>query len=231
MKIIFDDKNKYFWKGGDLHTSLGVIKEKEIKDGIVESHLGKKFIVMDAGFVDKVNKIKRGPAIMLPKDIGLILSYTGINSKSKIVDAGSGCGVLAAFLGNISKNVVSYERRNDFLKIAKKNLDFLNVKVKLRNEDIYDGISEKNLDLITLDLKEPWRVLEHAKKSLKSGGFLVGYLPNITQVQRLVKEARGFLVEKVVESIEREWIVEDLRVRPKNQIIGHTGFLVFLRKI
>ncbi|MEK6952145.1 MAG: rRNA adenine N-6-methyltransferase family protein [Nanoarchaeota archaeon] len=232
MKIIIDKKgNKYYWERGDLHTSFGVIKEKDIKNGVVKSHLEKEFIVFDGGFTDKLNKIKRGPAIMLPKDIGLILSYTGINSKSKIVDAGSGCGVLSAFLGNISKNVVSYEKNKDFFNLAKKNLEFLDIKVKLMNKDIYDGIDEKELDLITLDLNEPWKVLKYAKKSLKSGSFLVCYLPNITQVSRLVKEAKGFYVDRVLENIERGWIVDYERLRPKNIILGHTGFLVFLRNI
>ncbi|MBI2498732.1 methyltransferase [Candidatus Woesearchaeota archaeon] len=232
MKVIIDSKgNKHYWDGGDLHTSFGVIKEKYIRNGVVKSHLGKEFIVFDGGFVDKINKIKRGPAIMLPKDIGLILSYTGINSKSKVVDAGSGCGVLAGFLGNISKKVTSYEKNKDFFNLAKKNLEFLGIKVKLKNKDIYEGIDENDLDLITLDLNEPWKVLKHAKKSLKSGGFLVCYLPNINQVDLLVKEAMGFYVEKVLENIEREWIVDDIRLRPKNLILGHTGFLVFLRNI
>jgi len=232
MKVIIDVKgDKYYWEKGDLHTSFGVVKEKDIKNGIVKSHLNKEFIVFDGSFIDKLNKIKRGPAIMLPKDIGLILSYTGINSKSKIVDAGSGCGVLAGFLGNISDNVVSYERNEDFFNLAKKNLEFLDIKVKLKNKDIYEGIDEKNLDLITLDLTEPWEALEHAKKSLKSGGFLVCYLPNINQVEELVKKSNGFYVEKVLENIEREWIVDEKRLRPRNMILGHTGWLVFLRRI
>ncbi len=232
MKIIIDNKgNKYYWEKGDLHTSFGVIKEKDIKNGIVKSHLDKEFIVFDGFFIDKIDKIKRGPAVMLPKDIGLILSYTGINPKSKVVDAGSGCGVLAAFLGNISDDVTSYERNKDFFNLAKKNLEFLNITVKLKNRDIYEGIEERDLDLITLDLNEPWKVLEHAKKSLKSGGFLVCYLPNINQVEKLVKEAKNFYTEMVLENIEREWIVDEKRLRPRNMIIGHTGFLVFLRKI
>jgi len=232
MKIIIDPKgNKSYWDSGDLHSLFGVIKEKDIKNGVVKSHLGKKFIVFDASFVDKLSKIKRGPAVILPKDIGLILSYTGINSKSKIVDAGAGTGNLAAFLGNISDNVISYERNKDFYNLAKNNLEFLNVKVGLKNKDIYEGIEEKDLDLITLDLNEPWKVLKHAKNSLKSGGFLVCYLPNINQVGKLVEEAKDFYVEKVLENIEREWIVDEKRLRPKNMIIGHTGWLVFLRRI
>jgi tRNA (adenine57-N1/adenine58-N1)-methyltransferase catalytic subunit len=161
----------------------------------------------------------------------MIISHTGVNEKSKVVDAGTGSGVLASFLGRISKNVVSYERNKDFYNVSKKNIEFLESKVKLKNKDIYEGISERNLDLITLDLLEPWRVMEHAFQSLKSGGFLVCYVTNVNQLMNLVKSLRGFYVDKISENIEREWEADGLKVRPKNKGIMHTGFLVFLRRI
>ncbi len=232
MKVIIDEQdNKYLWERGDLHIFQGVVKEKDIKNGIIETHLGKRLIVFDASFVDKLEKIKRGPAILTKKDIGEIISYTGINSKSKVVDAGAGCGVLAAYFAGISKNVVSYEKNKEFYELAKKNIEFLNVRVKLKNKDIYEDIDEKNLDLITLDLLEPWKAVKNARKSLKCGGFLVCYLTNINQMNILFKELKGFYVERVIETIEREWIVDDIKVRPKNTGILHTGFLLFARRI
>ena len=232
MKIIIDKKgNRLIWEKGDLHTSLGLIKEKNIKNGIVKSEIGNEFLVFDAGFVDKLNKIKRGPAIMNKKDIGLIIAYTGIGKDSKVVEGGSGCGVLASYLGRISKNVASYEKNNEFFKLAKRNLEFLDVKVKLKNKDICEGIDEEDLDLVVLDLLESWKAVKHAKRSLKSGGFLVCYLTNINQVIELVKNLDGFYLDKVLENIEREWVIEGLKVRPKNIGILHTGFLVFARRI
>ena len=41
---------------------------------------------------------------------------------------------------------------------------------------------------------------------------------------------KNFYVQKVSETIEREWIIDELRSRPKNTGILHTGFLVFIRK-
>ena len=40
-----------------------------------------------------------------------------------------------------------------------------------------------------------------------------------------------FYLWKISELIEREWTVENLRVRPNSQMLGHTAFLVFARKI
>lgn len=232
-KIIIDQKGfVHYYKKGDFHTQFGVLKEEDIKPGIVKSNLGKEFIVFDANFVDNLHEIKRGPAITHQKDIGSIITTTGVGFNSNVVDAGSGCGNLASYLARIGCKVTSYEINKDFYNIAEENIKNLKLKIKLKNKDIYNGIDEKNLDLITLDLLEPWRVVKHAEKSLKSGSFLAAYLPTITQVIEFTKSlGNNFYLWKVSEIIEREWYVENLRVRPKNQILGHTAFLVFARKI
>src|SRR3989344_6478358 len=92
-KIIIDpDGILHYYKKGDFHTHFGVIREKDIKLGIAKSNLDKEFIVMDANFIDNIHEIKRGPAIAHQKDIGNIIATTGVGLKSKVVDAGSGCG-------------------------------------------------------------------------------------------------------------------------------------------
>lgn len=234
QKVLVDFKgNRYYWDKGDLHTPYGIIKEKDILSGILKSHLGKEFYCYDAGFVDKLKKIKRGgPAVPVLKDIGLILAKIGLNRKSKVVDAGTGCGVLSSYLANISDDVTSYEINQEFYNISKENFKFLNVKVKQKLGDINQSIEEKNVDLITLDLPEPWLVLDHAYESLKSGGFLVCYLPTIVQVSNLMEKCgKKFIEDSVVELIEREWYVEGRKVRPKNKGLMHTAFLVFLRRV
>ena len=235
-KILVDRKGRrYYWKKGDLNSLFGIVKEKDIleNNGIVKSHIGKEFICFDAGFSDQLEKIKRGPAIMIPKDIGVIISYTGINKESKILEAGTGCGVLTSFLARISDYVVSYEKDKNAIETAKENFKSLEIEnVEIKNKDIYEGIEEKNLDLIVLDLLEAWKVVKYSYESLKSGGFLVCYLPQITQVIELVKEIQkyNFVKEKVIELIEREWEFEEKKARPKSRMIGHTGFLCFFRK-
>ena len=72
-------------------------------------------------FLDSLRRIKRGPAIILQKDIGIILANTSITKNSKVLDAGSGSGVLTANLARFVKKVYSYDNRTDFLDIAKEN--------------------------------------------------------------------------------------------------------------
>ena len=72
-------------------------------------------------------RLKRGPQVILPKDIGIILSYSGVNKDSVCVDAGTGSGWLALSLARICKHVYSYELREDFIAIAEKNREMLNL--------------------------------------------------------------------------------------------------------
>jgi len=233
QKILIDQQGtRYYWSKGDLHTSFGVIKENDVKCGTVSSHLGKKFVCFDAAFVDRLERIKRGPATLTLKDVGEIIAHCGIGRDTKIVDAGTGTGTLALMFARISENVVSYENNKETCENAKENARMLDVKIEIKNRDITEGIDETNVDVITLDLLNPENVLAHVQKSLKSGGFLVAYLPNINQVRHFVLKAEkiSFIQECVVECLEREWIIEEKRLRPKNQMLGHTGFLAFLRK-
>lgn len=226
-KILFDKKDrKYYWEKGDLNTSLGMIKESEMSKEIATSNTNQKFRVMTANFLDNLEKIKTGPAYTSLKDIGAILTYTGINKDSIIAEAGTGSGYLTSILARFVKRVESYEKNTDFFNLSKKNLEML----KIDNVNVHNkNISELNgkFDLIILDLLDPWN--HKLEDNLKEGCYLVAYLPNITQVKALVNESKLYH-EKTIEILEREWYVDD-RLRPKNFKLGHSAFLVFLRKI
>jgi len=235
-KVLLCEGKKFFWSKGDLHTHLGMVKEEDIRNAreMVVSNTGKKFFVLEPKFVDLVGAMQRGPQTPLPKDVAIILYYTGIDKKSEVIDAGVGCGLMAAALARVSKSVTGYERSKEFLDIARKNLELFGIKnVKLKQKDIYEGIDEKGTDVINLDLPEPWKVLGHAEKSLKTGGFLVAYLPNINQVAKFLKEAKRyrFGAVKTIEVLEREWVVDEKRLRPSHKMYGHTAFLTFMRKM
>lgn len=234
-KIFIKNGKKFFWKKGDLHTHLGIIKEEtaEKAEGIIKSTNNHEFYAFNPNFLDKVKKIKREPQTLLPKDLAIILYYSGLDKNYKVVDAGSGCGLLAITMARIAKKVVTYEIKEKHLKIAEKNIDYFKTKnIEIKNQSIYEGIDETNIDLLTLDLPEPWRVLKHAEKALKNGAYLIAYLPTITQVSKLVEEANeyDFYFEKTIEIFEREWFVQGRKVRPKSEMMGHTAFLTFLRK-
>ena len=235
MKVLINSKGKrFFWRKGDLHTEDGISKEEDIsnKQSKLETNIGKELIKFDAKFQDILSTLKRGPAVINAKEAGPIIAHTGIDEESKIVDAGSGSGFLSAYLSNITDNITTYEKNKEHFRIAKENLKKIAPKVKIKNKDVFEGIDETGLDLITLDLPDPDKILVKIKDSLKPGAYLVCYLPNITQVQSLVRAAKeeDLLVEKIIETIEREWTISEKVCRPQHQMLGHTAFLVFLRK-
>jgi len=234
-KILFCEGRFFAWKKGDLHTAFGMLKEQRIKKAKVtlESNIGKRFKILKPTILDLFLKAQRGPQIILPKDIGLILLGTGIDKHSIVLEAGTGSGFLTCHLARFVKKVISYERRNEFLKIAKNNAQLLGLKnITFKEQDVYKEIKEKNLDLVVLDVSEPEKAADHALHALKQGGYFVVYLPTINQVMHFLKNIeQNFFVLKVVELLERQWHVEQMRVRPQSHMIAHTGFLCFLRKV
>ena len=51
------------------------------------------------------------------------------------------------------------------------------------------------------------------------------------QVEKIVTNLRenNFLNMKITETLNREWIIDRKIVRPKNEMVGHTGFVVSAR--
>jgi len=231
MKILLFNSIKgikrFFWKEGNLDTPYGVVNEEDLKkdSNRVKAHSGKEFVIYPANFLDKTKKIKRGPQTLLQKDLAYIQLY--IEKDSIVAEAGSGTGLLASVIAQKAKQVYSYEINESNLKLAQKNLNFLNItNVKLIHQDIAEGF-EDNVDALILDIPEPWKV---PLNSLKNGATIITYSPSITQVMEFSKQ-EGIHIEKTIELLEREWFVQGRKVRPKSQMEGHTAFLTIARKI
>ncbi len=178
-------------------------------------------------------KLKRGPQVILPKDIGIIISYSGIDKNSICIDAGTGSGWLALSLARICKHVYSYDVREDFISIAERNRAFLGLdNVTLKNKDVSKKVDETGADLFTLDLPDSEKALRNAKKALKDGGCVVGYLPHMEQVKKFstTLSRLGFADIYTVEVIVRDMLVREEGIRPTTKGIWHTAYLTFARK-
>ncbi|MDA1196400.1 MAG: methyltransferase domain-containing protein [Nanoarchaeota archaeon] len=221
----------------DYHSADGFFSTKDLsgKAGKVVSNKGKEYSCFEASFLDLYNKIKRNAQIITLKDIGLIITETGIGKDSVVVDAGAGSGALSCFMAHICKKVTAYELRDDFIELVKKNKETLGLKnFTLKKGSVYTDVTEKNIDVMTLDVPEPWEALGSAKGALKMGGFLVSYSPTIPQVMDFIEAVHkesSFLHLKTVELVQREWEIIERKVRPKTTQTVHTGFLTFVRKI
>jgi tRNA (adenine57-N1/adenine58-N1)-methyltransferase len=236
--LLLSKDEKYLVKSsGKFNTRSGVIDISKIKIGKpVKTHLGKKFSVVNPNIVDILRMgVKRTAQVILPKDIALILAYTGITNGSLVVDAGTGTGYTPIFLANYIPNgkIVSYEKDKRFFDIARKNVDVSSLtNVKLKHADITKGIKERNVDVVVLDLQNADKAVKYAYNSLKVGGYLIIYSPTVEHLKKSVSAIRkkSFIDIKTVENIVREWQTERT-IRPKTIGLMHTGFLTFARKV
>lgn len=178
-------------------------------------------------------RLKRGPQVILPKDIGLIMAYTGIGKESTCVDAGTGSGWLAVSLARVCKHVTSYDLRPEFLRIAEQNKQSENLEnLELKLGDVTKKIDEHDVDLVTLDLPGSEKAVKNAVKSLRVGGYVCGYLPHMEQVKIFVAklEKYNFAEIHVFEVILRDMLVRKEGMRPSTKGVWHTAYLAFAQK-
>ncbi|MFN8632632.1 MAG: tRNA (adenine-N1)-methyltransferase [Chloroflexota bacterium] len=103
----------------------------------------------------------------------------------------------------------------------------------VRQQNVYDGLQESEIDRLVLDLPEPWHVIENSLDILRPGGMVACYSPSIIQVQRtheVLDATRAFTQIEVLEVLYRPWHIQGQAVRPVQQMVSHTGFLTFARR-
>jgi tRNA (adenine57-N1/adenine58-N1)-methyltransferase len=223
------------YKGiGVFDPSILIGKEigKQIEIG------SKKFWLLKPSLQDKLEGLKRKAQIILPRDAAQILMNCSIEPGQKIMEAGIGSGSLTTAIASMVSpkgKVISYDNREDFIKHAMKNLKKSNLEkfVETKFKDVTTGIDEKNMDAIILDIPNPWDVIKHAYRALKPGGYLCTYSPLSSQVEKTVKEIKkyNFIEIKTIENIQRKMVVSEYGMRPSFDMLGHTGYLTFARKV
>ena len=229
-------------EGKLLQTHKGMIQHDDII-GIpwgseILSHLGITFTIVDPSLRDVLLEIRRKTQIIFPKDIGYILLRLSVAPGKRVVEAGSGSGALTtafAWMVGSTGKVISYERREDMLDLAKENLNLIGLadRVEFHLADIYEGIEEDDVDAFFLDLPFPQKYLGTVKNTLVNGGVLGCILPTTNQVSELLLalENHGFGVIEVAEIILRFYKPVPARLRPTDRMVSHTGYLVFARSL
>ena len=227
------ERNFHTHKG---YIQLGDLIGKEYGTRI-SSNMGIDFVALKPNLCDYIFKTNRRTQISYPKDISLIIMYSGIGPGSRVVEAGTGTGALTTAIAHYIKPsgcVYSYELRQEFQKNARKNLERAGLLdyVELKEGDIITAIEENELDAVILDMATPWLVIPHAYTTLKGSGALVSFSPTIDQVVKVVEALAeyGFVGVETVETLIRFMQVERGKTRPQTVMTGHTGYLTFARK-
>lgn len=204
---------------------------KNNHEGIIETTTGKKLLFCDATFKDNMQSMKRNAAIIIPKDIGFIIAECGLTKNSVVMESGSGSGGATAHLAALCKHVYSYDINPKHLKVVKENLERLELdNVTIEECSVVDAKPKEQVDMALVDLPDPTLAIPVVKQFVKQGGFIVFYTPQISQAQTVIEQLdENFRVLRTIELIQRDWVVEDEKLRPSHTMLGHTAFLTIVR--
>jgi tRNA (adenine57-N1/adenine58-N1)-methyltransferase len=242
--LVLERRKTYMVKveaGKTFHTHKGYVKLDDLigRDfgEIFQSSLGAQFTALKPMLTDYIMKSSRNTQITYPKDAALIVMLSGIGPGSRVIESGTGTGALTTALAHYvgpNGRVFTYEFRQEFQKNAEKNLKRSNLLdyVEMKGGDVTQGIEEKDVDAVILDLAVPWLVVPHAYKALKPSGTLVSFSPTIDQVVKTTEALRenGFILIETIECIMRAMQVERGKTRPQTLMTGHTGYITSSRK-
>ena len=223
----------------------GVIKFNDIRElpSTVTSSKNHEYYVYIPSFDEFILLMKRGPQIIYPKDIGAILIAGNISKNSNILEIGTGSGALTLYLNLIldkKSRLFTLDENEKNQRRAQKTIERFVASSKINNLVNVNYINSKlsafafndladKVDTIITDIPEPWEFF--LKNKIKQNLNWVSYLPSISQVEKIVTKLRenNFVNIKITETLNREWIVDKKIVRPKNEMVGHTGFVVGAR--
>lgn len=236
--LVRGDREYLVEPGDEMGTDLGVLEVPEdVQSGdTLETHLGDEFHVRRLRGPDLFHHFERTGAPMVPRDIGLVIGETGIAGGDRVLDAGTGTGVLAAMMARAGASVVTYEQDADFADVARENMALGGVSdtVDVRTGDVTDQIEDLEpslFDVMTLDTGDAATMVEHAPELLVDGGFVAVYSPFIESTREVVAAAREVGLSDVTtrETIQREMQFDDRGSRPSTAPVGHTGYLTIAR--
>lgn len=225
---------------GELHTHHGVIKLEELKGksfgDTITTHLGVEFKIIPFKLAEFFKHFKRGATPLMPKDIGAIIALTSLSPDSMIFDAGTGSGMLAAYLAYFNKfgEVLTVEKRKDFAMIAKRNFKIAGLKNihQVIGDALFvaDGL-KKEFDLVVLDMKDDVAFIPKAKKMLRVGGYIAIYNPYIESARNVYEELRknDFRELEAFEILKIDLDIKRVGTRTSTTT-WHTGYIVIGRK-
>lgn len=244
--FFFNSSKKWLMKISkkqQFHTHLGVIDHKKVigkeYGSAIKTNKEKIIYLLEPTIYDYVLKSQRSTQIVYPKDLGYIAARTGLQSGQKIVEIGTGSGSLTTFLASIVKprgRVYTYDVDENFMKVACKNIEKAGVSkyVIMEKLDIKNTkkIPQTDVDMVVVDLGDPWTVVSQARKMLKGSGYLVAICPTMNQLEKLAAAfwENDFCDIECTEQIVRTIEAREGKTRHSFRGIGHTTYVAFARK-
>lgn len=222
---------------GGIH--LGDIAGREEGDWLITSK-GAKLMLFRPALQDYIFSMKRRTQIIYPKDLSAMIFYSDIYPGCVILETGIGSGALSLALLRAMcgrGKLISVEKRAEFAVDARENIRRFFGAAPENHEIIVADIEgvclSCEVDRVFLDLPEPWRAVSNMSGMLRMGGLLLSLSPNVGQVQLTHRQlqANGFGDIVHFELLRRDWKVDQLRARPFDRMVAHTGFITVAKRV
>jgi len=228
-------------KGSTQGSHLGQMKHDDIialdYGDIISTNKGAPFFILRPSIGEYTRRIKRQTQVIFPKDSAFIIEHLNFGPGATVVECGTGSGGMAAvfahFAGETGR-VVSYDRREEFSKLARSNAERWGVahRVEFKVRDMRDGFDERDADAVFLDVQNPWDFIGVAHETLAWGNKLGILVPTFNQIEKTLDSlsGNGFVDVQVLELLMRYLKTDPRRIRPDDTMVAHTGFLIFASK-
>jgi len=211
----------------DLSEAIGQPEGHELR------WAGASYRLVRPSLADRIGAIRRKAQIVIPKDAAQLVGLAGVGPGQRVAEAGAGSGALTVTLAHFvgpSGKVYTFDRRADFLDVARQNVEAAGFADRVEFRELDVGAAPwglDGLDAVLLDLPEPWSAVPSAVASLRIGGYLATYTPTYNQLERTVAALRtaGLGELRSMELLERGLHVGEGGTRPEFEMLGHTGFL------
>lgn len=243
--LVSKDRDSYvrtLTVGATFSTHLGNISHEALVSlpygSAAKTHLDHIFYLLPPQIPDLIAHARHETAIIQPKDLGYIALKLGVRPGMHIVEAGTGSGALTMLLASLvgdEGHIYTYERKEALREIATKNLKRVNAeqRVTLTTGDIADGFTVTGADALFMDVTNPWDYLSQAWAALAGGGVFGTIVPTMNQVISVIDALytdHWFMLE-IEELLLRHYKINPGRIRPDDQMVGHTGYLIFARAV
>ncbi|MCS7083553.1 MAG: methyltransferase domain-containing protein [Aquificaceae bacterium] len=234
--LIFIDERKYLKKlSKDFSLSYRgkTIRFEDIIDKSQGSYVN-GFLLLKPTLEEIIlYGFERGTQILYPKDSFYCAFKLGLNENKSLLEFGTGVGAATAVFYQLCKNITTIELRQEFQSRALKNWERFGLckEVKSLNCDFLDAnLESSEFDCAFIDVKNPTDYLDKLRYVLKPGANVAWILPTANQVSSLLSALKGFDAVEVLEILLRNYKTNPDRLRPEDNMIAHTGYLVFARK-
>lgn len=233
--LLLDEHKEFSTHRGTIpHASIIGLDE----GGRVATPGGAEYVVLRPRREDYVLKMKRGPQVVYPKDVGPILVHGDIRPGHRVLEAGTGSGALTLALIDAvgpTGEVISLDRRQDHADFARRSIvrwfGDVPTNLHLRVGEVEEAVGEVAPDRVVLDSPEPWHTIVRGADTLPGGAVVIAYVPSVGQVEQTHSafEEHRYVDIEAREILSRDWHVEGRSVRPSHRMVGHTGFLINAR--